>query len=155
MNRMSLLLLPLVVSAGLACAPIGETPGLRLGGSLAPTPDTFAFVQDTEIIQLSAKGMILPRVVNIWSVGFDDAMYVWSDPGSGWSERVAQRPEDVRVRIGDRVFAVRAIQVEDPAETARVGAAFQAKYAEQIMELYGQPMTPDDFELLFRLTPIE
>jgi len=36
-----------------------------------------------------------------------------------------------------------------------VGAAFQAKYAEQIMELYGQPMTSDDFELLFRLTPIE
>lgn len=97
--------------------------------------------------------MLFPRVVNIWVVSFDEAMYVWSDPGSGWSQRVAERPDDVRVRVGNSVYAVSATEVSDASERERVGAAFQSKYAESIDELYGRPMTVDDFELLYRLVP--
>ena len=110
-------------------------------------------VNDIEVIQLKAQGRMFPRVVNIWGVGFDDAMYVWSDPGSGWSQRVDQRPDDVRVRVGNNVYALSATKVTDASETERVAAAFQAKYAEAIMELYGEPTTIADFELLYRLTP--
>lgn len=145
--------LVLLLLASLGCAPMGETPGLQLGGSAAGTPESFAFVQESELIQLEARGLLLPRVVNIWGVGFDDALYVWSDPGSGWSERVAKRPDRVRVRVGDKVYEVIASKVVDDAERERVGEAFQAKYASQIDELYGRPMTVDDFELLYRLTP--
>lgn len=133
------------------CAPRDETPGTRLGGSDAASPSDFAFVQDTEVIQLEARGFLIPRVVNIWVVGFDNAMYVWSDPGSGWSERVYKRPDEVRVRIGDRVYEVSATEVRDASERERVGAAFQTKYADDINELYGRPATTEDFELLFRL----
>ena len=90
--------------------------------------------------------------MNIWAVGFDDAMYVWSDPGSGWSQRVEKRPDDVHVRVGNSVYTVRATRVSDASETKRAADAFQEKYAESIQELYGRPMTVDDFELLFRLT---
>ena len=132
---------------------MGETPGLRLGGSAAGAPDSFAFVRDSEVIQLEAQGRWLPRVVNIWGVGFDDAMYVWSDPGTGWSRRIDERPDDVRVRVGDKVYELRASRVDDVSVKERVAEAYQAKYAEAIQELYGQPVAVDDFELLYRLTP--
>jgi hypothetical protein len=148
--RLSALLFILTV---IGCAPMGETPGVRLGGSAAARPDSFTFVRDTEVIQLEAQGAILPRVVNIWAVGFDEAIYVWSDPGSGWSQRVEKRPNDVRVRVGNDVFRVKATRVTEASETERVAHAYQEKYAEGMIELYGEISPVDDFELLYRLTP--
>ena len=132
---------------------MGHTPGIRLGGTLAPAPDSFAFVQDVELVQLEARGGLFPRVVNIWGVGFDDAIYVWSDPGTGWSQRLEEQPDEVRVRVGDRVYEVQAGRVKDPSLKKQVAAAYQAKYAESIEELYGQAVTADDLEFLYRLTP--
>ena len=137
----------------LGCGPMGETPGIRLGGSGVGAPDGFALVQHSEIIQLEAQGLLLPRVVNIWGVGFDDAMYVWSDPGTGWSGRVEERPDEVRVRVGDNVYELSASKVSDADVKQRVAEAFQAKYAKQIDELWGEPVTVDDFDVLYRLTP--
>ena len=125
---------------------------MRLGGSTADAPDSFAFAQKAEVIQLEAWGAVFPRVVNVWTVGFDEAMYVWSDPGSGWSQRVDKRPDDVRVRVGDNVYEVRATQVSDADETERVAHAYQAKYGEAMVEIYGAVSTVDEFELLYRLT---
>jgi hypothetical protein len=78
---------------------------------------------------------------------------VWSDPGTGWSQRIDQRPHDVRVRVGDQVYEVNATRVSDAGETKRVALAYQAKYAEPMIELYGEISTVDEFELLYRLTP--
>ena len=146
----SIILLTLVV---LGCAPMGETPGMRLGGSDTATPDSFAFVQEAEVIQLGVPGALFPRVVNIWGVGFEDALYVWSDPGSGWAKRVFARPDRVRVRVGDKVYDVNASEVTDADQKARVVGAYQAKYGEPLLEMYGRPTTVEDFELLFRLAP--
>ena len=132
---------------------MGETPGLRLGGSPASVPENFLFVRDAEVIQLAVPGAILPRVVNIWGVGFANSMYVWGDPESGWVERVHARPDRVRVRVGVDVYALSATEVTDPAERARVAGAYNDKYAEQLREMYGRATTVNDFELFFRLTP--
>jgi hypothetical protein len=148
--RSALVLLAIFV---LACRPMGETPGLRLGGSDAGSPASFAFARDHEEIQLEAWGSVFPRVVNIWCVGFDDALYVWGDPGSGWVKRVAERPDDVRVRIGDSVYELSAAEVDAAAEKKRVVAAYKEKYAEALDEIFGRSATVDDFELLYRLTP--
>ena len=132
---------------------MGETPGLRLGGSGAAAPESFAFVQETEVIQLEARGSLLPRVVNIWGVGFGDALYVWGDPDSGWVRRVAERPDNVRVRVGDGVYELSATKVNDASDKKRVVAAYQAKYSDSLNEIFGRPATVDDFELIYRLTP--
>jgi hypothetical protein len=132
---------------------MGETPGMRLGGSDAIAPASFEFVQQAEVIQLAVPGTLFPRVVNIWGVGFEDALYVWSDPDSGWSTRVDARPDRVRIRVGGSVYAVRATEVRNAREKERVVAAYQAKYAESLLEMYGRATTVDDFELLYRLTP--
>lgn len=148
--RTTAILLALVV---IGCGPRGETPGVWLGGTGAAVPQSFVFVQEHEVIQLEARGSIFPRVVNIWGVGFDDAMYVWSDPGSGWSIRVAERPGEVRVRIGENVYELSATKVMDAVEKERVVAAYQAKYTADLEEMYGRPTTGEDFELFYRLEP--
>ena len=135
------------------CGPVAQTPGLRLGGTPALAPANFEFVKDYEEIQLEARGSVFPRVVNIWGIGTSDALYVWGDPDSGWVTRVAQRPDAVRVRIGDQVFKLQAVTVTDSAEKQGVVSAYQAKYSEDLQEMYGRPTTVDDFELFYRLTP--
>jgi hypothetical protein len=135
------------------CAPMGQTPGLRLGGTEAPAPTSFEFVKDHEEIQLEARGAVFPRVVNIWGVGTSKALYVWGDPDSGWVRRVAERPDEVRVRIGDQTFELQAGKVTDNAEKLRVVAGYQAKYGEDLDAIFGRPSTADDFELLYRLSP--
>ena len=136
----------------LSCGPMADYPGLRLGGTLSERPENFLFVKDHEVIQLEAWGAVLPRVVNIWGVGSVDALYVWGDPDSGWATRVAQRPEAVRVRLGDRSYEVRAEPVSDPVEQAKVVASYQSKYGSSLKAMYGRPTTVDDFDLLYRLT---
>lgn len=144
---------PLLIALLLAgCQPINQLPGLRLGGSLAATPSSFEFVAEHEEITLRAEGTLLPRVVTIWGVGFPNALYVWGDPESGWTQRVAKRP-DVMVRIGDDAFVLRAEKVRDRSELERVVAAYQAKYGEDLDAIFGRPATVDDFPLVYRLTP--
>ncbi len=146
--RITPLLIVLLVAG---CQPINEIPGLWLGGSLAPTPSSFEFVAEHEEITLRAQGAFLPRVVTIWGVGFPDVLYVWGDPESGWTQRVAERP-DVMVRIGDDVFELRAEKVSDRTESERVVAAYAAKYGEDLEAIFDRPATVDDFALVYRLT---
>ena len=91
--------------------------------------------------------------MNVWGVGFDDAMYVWSLLGSGWSKRIDKRPSEVRVRVGDNAYEVRATLVQDASEKKRVAQAYQAKYAEALYEYFGRVTTVDDYDLFYRLTP--
>ena len=57
------------------------------------------------------------------------------------------------VRVDDSVYDVTATEVSDAEEKGRVVAAYQAKYAEPLLEMYGRPTTGEDFELLYRLIP--
>ena len=149
-----LLVVPFFMAVLLAaCLPIDETPGLRLGGSLSPAPSNFEFVSEYPTILLRAQGSILPRVVTIWGVGFPNALYVWGNPSSGWTQRVAKRP-DVMVRIGDDVFELRAGKVNDRAEVERVVNADAAKLGKDLEAIVGRPATATDFSLVCCLTQI-
>lgn len=138
----------------IACGPIEQLPGLRLGGNAAQTPENFDFVDDYPLIQLEAWGTILPRVVNIWGVGEGQTLYVWGAEDSGWVKRTAEHP-DIRVRIGDDHYALRAERLRDAdlEERARVLAKYQTKYGSELTEIFGRPATPDDFAMVYRLTP--
>ena len=94
----------LFVIALVGCGPIEQTPGLRLGGTESEIPTSFDFVSEHPLIQLEARGAVLPRVVNLWGVGLGDAMYVWTSPDTGWGQRVAKRPDvrDLLVNGEDR-----------------------------------------------------
>lgn len=148
--RMTLAALALLLLA--ACGPRDETPGVRLGGDRAEVPADFSFSSEHEEIWLEARGMLLPRVVTIWCVAAGEKLYVWGDPDSGWVRRVAQRPGEVRVRMGDDVYELRAEEVTEAGEREWVAAAYSEKYGEDLDAIFERPATVDDFELLYRLT---
>ena len=142
----------LIAIALVGCGPMDETPGLRLGGTETDPPASFEFLSEHDVIQLAAEGAVLPRVVNIWGVGLGDSIFVWTSPETGWGQRIEKRP-DVRVRVGDSAYPMRAARVEDDAARERVYGAFMAKYGEELKEMYGRAPTIEDFELFYRLSP--
>ena len=134
----------------MACTPRGEIPGLRLGGTLAEVPADFSFSFEYEEILLEARGAVLPRVVRIWCVASGEKLYVAGDPDRGWMRRVAQRP-DVRVRIGDNAYELRAVEVTDAGELEWVLSAYTEKYSAQLVALFGRPATVEDLGFVYRL----
>ena len=133
----------------IGCGPLEQTPGFRLGGVATAAPESFAFMQDHPVIQLECQGALLPRVVNLWGVAFDGAIYVVGTPDLGWVQRVEARPKEVRVRVGDNAYELNATTVNDRELKQRVFTAFQAKYAGGSSFEY----TVEDFESIFRLAP--
>ena len=113
----------------IGCGPWEQTPGFRLGGVATAAPESFASMRDHPVIQLESQGALLPRVVNLWGVAFDGAIYVVGTPDRGWVQRVEARPKEVRVRVGDNAYELNATTVNDRELKQRVFTAFQAKYA--------------------------
>ena len=99
----------LVVGVALA-APIGPMPGIRLGGSPATAPTQWSSVDLPEEVLLSTSAGVLPHVVILWVVESDDRLYLIGDPAGTWVEGATRSP-DVRLRIGDNVYDMRAARI--------------------------------------------
>ena len=118
----------------IGCGPWEQTPGFRLGGVATAAPESFASMRDHPVIQLESQGALLPRVVNLWGVAFDGAIYVVGTPDRGWVQRVEARPKEVRVRVGDNAYELNATTVNDRELKQRVFTAFQAKYGVEAVD---------------------
>ena len=128
-------------------------PGQRLGGTEQPVPANFDEVGLHDLVQLKVSGGLLPHVVNIWAVHMDDAIYVWTIPGTSWSQKVVEDP-DVWVRVGDNVYPLTATKVSDDGERQQVFDVFMGKYGQEITRRLFKGTTPtvEMFELFYRLT---
>ncbi len=131
----------------LACGPMGPFPGGRLSGSVAadlPGDWSFADAQDT--VQLETRSSA-PYSVNLWGAGIGDRFYLASGGGDArWVRYIAEDP-NVRLRVGDTIYELRAVRVEDEAEGERFIEALKRKYG-------WEPSTPErEDALLFRLDP--
>ncbi|MCB1646129.1 MAG: nitroreductase family deazaflavin-dependent oxidoreductase, partial [Pseudomonadales bacterium] len=84
--------------------------------------------------------------VNLWGIGMADGFYIASGEGgkSGWAQRVARDPL-VRLRIGDKLFELRAELVTDETQRLAVAEAYKDKY-----DLEAEEDFPD--VLLYRLS---
>ncbi len=92
-------------------APMGPRPGIRLGGNPATPPAQWSSVTLPEEVRLATSAGILPHVVIIWVVESDNRLYVIGAPDSTWVEGATRSP-DVRLRIGDNAYGMRAIRIE-------------------------------------------
>jgi hypothetical protein len=101
-----------VLALGVAiAAPIGPMPGIRLGGNPASVPAQWSSVTLPDEVRLATSSGMLPHVVIIWVVESDNRLYVIGAPDSVWVEG-ATRSSDVRLRIGDNTYEMRATRVE-------------------------------------------
>ena len=77
--------------------PIGPMPGFFIGGQPTPVPKAWPDTSKVDEILLKVPG-ILPRVVIVWVVQVDSALYVVGSRSSGWVQRIADGA-NVEIRL--------------------------------------------------------
>ncbi|MBT4519354.1 MAG: hypothetical protein HOC23_05045 [Halieaceae bacterium] len=113
-------------------APIGPVPGFFIGGTAADAPDAWGDTQSIHEIKLEINTGILPRVVTIWVVQHDGALYVVGDGTSGWVTMLDQGGP-VRMRMGDKTYSLKASRVR--RNLVPILEAYQGKYQADYPEI--------------------
>jgi hypothetical protein len=118
-----------LLAFSLGCGgPLVMIPGGELSGNVEPVPLDWTFSDEVENIQLETRPSD-PYSVNLWGVGDGANFYVASGRGleSAWAKNIAADP-DVRLRIGENIYELRAVRTEDPQDRAQFMAAAKIKY---------------------------
>ncbi len=113
----------------LGCGPTGPLPGGKLRGEAASeVPADWAFADAVKNVQLETRPSA-PYSVNVWGAGIGKFFHLASGEGgeSAWAQHILADPE-VRLRVGDTIYELRAVRVEDDAERERFLAALKRKY---------------------------
>lgn len=122
------------------CGPFLLLPGGQLDGATVSAPNDWAFSDEVTTIQLETRPED-PYSINIWVVGMGDRLYVHAGANrSAWVEHI-EANSDVRVRIDDTLYDLRASRVESEDEFASFSDAYEAKYDmrprnENVAEVY-------------------
>jgi hypothetical protein len=143
--------------------------GFRLSGDLVTTPVTdWSFIDGIQNIQVETRTWyLLPHFVRTDIARSGDQLYLFSEyfaPRAGqpdyrdefpnarfWNRMVVRDPR-VRVKIGDRLFEMRAYPLKDPNEVAIARQAFLDKYAD-VRKEQEQPESRRSRLYFFRLEP--
>ncbi len=146
MNRLlSQLSLVLVLVLG-GCGPFLLLPGGQLSGRITPVPGDWDFVQNVKTIQLETRPSD-PYSVNIWVTAIGSSLYLHAGAKhSKWVGYIEDDP-NVRVRIKDDLYELRATRVVDPNEFGRFADAYEAKFGvrprnENVAEVYLMRLDP-------------
>ena len=99
-------------------------PGFFIGGQPTPVPKAWPDTSKVDEILLKVPGT-LPRVVNIWVVQVDSALYVVGSRSSGWVQRIADG-DNVEMRLSGKTYALAAVPKQQELE--RVVIAYKNKY---------------------------
>jgi len=123
----TVLFLMAILSLSACSEPLAMIPGGALSGEVSAAPADWSALADIETIQVEFRPSD-PYSINIWGVGIGPDLYVATDAdGTRWTDMLAADPS-VRVRVGAKLQALRAVAVEDPAERAKVADAYTSKY---------------------------
>lgn len=121
-----------------ACEPVFVFAGGALSGSEEPVPESWAFSRDVDTVQVETRPSD-PYSVNVWGVAVESFVYVAASDGgeSRWAREIEADPR-VRLKVGERLFALRATRLtagegeaanqEANEELARVVDAYVEKY---------------------------
>lgn len=124
LRRVLVGLMLLVVAA---CQPIGPMPGGALNGTVQPVPSDWGELAKVDTVQLETRPDS-PYSVNIWGIALGANYYVAAGSGeTSWTKYI-EANANVRLRIGESVFELRATRVTESQELDQVRAAYGAKY---------------------------
>ena len=114
--------------------PVISVPGGALAGTEEAAPADWSFTAAVDTVQLETQPDD-PYSVNLWGLGIGPDFYVATNAtGTGWSAIVDGDPE-VKLRVGDSVYRLSAVRVEDDDELQRVLEGYVAKYSMNRAEL--------------------
>ncbi len=132
-----------LVALQVGCGPI---PGGTLSGKVTPAPsDWAATVPDKRFCEIESRPAN-PHSIQLECFRFEDGLYVNSHrwalaswwPVASWAAIWIDHP-DVRVRIADAIYELRAARIPDPARS-------------QVLRHRGYDPVPDGI-LVFRFEP--
>jgi hypothetical protein len=113
----------------LGCGPTGPLPGGGLSGEVATElPTDWSFSDAVMTVQLETRPSN-PYSVNLWGVSLGDRFYLASGGGgdASWVAHIAEDP-NVRLRIGDTIYELRAVRVPNEIDGERFIEALTRKY---------------------------
>jgi hypothetical protein len=136
------LLLALLLAAPIAgCGdPFLVLPGGALEGSTVAAPDSWAFTDTVDTVQLETLPSG-PYSVNIWVIALGENLYVHAGANRAtWVENMEADPK-VRLRVNDSIYELWASRVGDQDEFDRFSDAYEQKYGrrprnEDVTEAY-------------------
>jgi len=123
----------LALTPCLACSidPSDERPGLWLSGEAAEQPVLdWSFASDVkEIFIETATPYFIPHSVTIWCATLGNQLYVgaWEADTKHWVANVRRNP-NVRLKIGDKIYAQKLEPVSDAATLAKLNHEYARKY---------------------------
>ena len=120
--------------------PIGPMPGFFIGGQPTPVPKAWPDTSKVDEILLKVPG-ILPRVVIVWVVQVDSALYVVGSRSSGWVQRIADGA-NVEMRLSGNTYALAAVPIKQELE--RVVNAYKNKYRADYPDIVAGFPTPEE-----------
>ncbi len=122
--------------------PHDTWPGMRLPGDVATTPSDWSFTNDHVEIAVEVRTpYFLPHSVTVVCTELDGDLYIGArDPESKWWPSWVDADPEVRLGIGDFIYKVELVPIQDPALIARIRQANDAKYGTQ----YRRPSSPED-----------
>jgi hypothetical protein len=109
--------------------PLLGFAGGALSGPVANAPADWSFTSDTYVVEIEVRPDD-PYSVNLLCASVGDRLYVasGSGPDATWVRALRQNPA-LRLRVGDRIYELRATRVTDSAEIDVYLDAFEEKYA--------------------------
>ena len=143
--------------------------GFWLTGELVTTPVTdWSFIDAIPTVQTETRTWyLLPHVVRTYIARNGDKLYLFSEyfapkpgqrdyrddfPNARFWNRMVVRDSRVRVKIGNRLFEMRAYPLTDPNEVAAARQAFLSKY-EDVRKGQELPESQRASLYFFRLQP--
>ena len=112
-------------------APIGPLPGFFIHGTPTEVPTSWPDTTDEHKILLQVDG-VLPRVVIIWVVDYENDLYVFGGTTSGWVQLIGESAP-VKMRLDNSTFDLIAERVTDDLEA--ITTAYRDKYRADYPEI--------------------
>ncbi|MEZ7830071.1 MAG: hypothetical protein QMC06_00845 [Gammaproteobacteria bacterium] len=144
---------PYMSSQGRALSNQGfdRTPGVIIGGTLAPSPDDFSSLNESVPGPMMMKLSGFPPFVTylLW-VGTPDGVISASRPDGGyWSQRLREGGGDGLLRIGNSTYEMNATEIHGDERLAMMGkwAAKANMPLDQTLYQGGAPL--HDWEVFF------
>ncbi|HEX9813892.1 MAG TPA: DUF2255 family protein [Myxococcota bacterium] len=123
----------LLIALNLGCSiePSDERPGFGLSGKVGQHPvRDWSFAADAkEIFIETATPYFIPHSVTIWCVTLGNQLFVgaYEADTKYWVANVARDP-NVRLKIGNQIYAQKLEPIADAATVAKLNAAYARKY---------------------------
>ena len=116
-----------IVSLAACGDPLLLLPGGALEGRVAAAPESWAFTDAVQTVQLETRPAE-PYSVNIWTVAVGEHVYVHAGANrSAWVEHL-ESDARARLRVEDAIYELSAERVAEQAEFDRFSDAYEAKY---------------------------